>query len=204
MHPAVLIFLVSLVNQAIAWIGRDLIQKYLFALYTAVCQRSTYKQQSKLKKELFETRQKLNTTSAQDEFAKWARLRRSIDKLTADLDQTNKGLAGSQFTFSIFFRAVMFVINSIVPFVMTSYYGSTPMFFLPPGDWFGPLGYLFSFPKAPAGAVSSTVWSTVCVRVLNIVGAYCYEFFVSEKAEALAEKNAQPPKTTARAGQATM
>ena len=106
----------------------------------------------------------------------------------------DKGLAGTQFSFSIFFRGVMFVINSIVPFVMTSYYGSTPMFYLPPGDWFGPLGYLFSFPKAPAGAVSSTVWcarlltrSAVCVRVLNIVGAYCYEFFVRENTEARSE-----------------
>lgn len=31
MHPAVLIFLVSLVNQAIAWIGRDLLQAYVRA-----------------------------------------------------------------------------------------------------------------------------------------------------------------------------
>lgn len=29
MHPAVLIFLVSLVNQAIAWIGRDIIQEFV-------------------------------------------------------------------------------------------------------------------------------------------------------------------------------
>lgn len=29
MHPAVLIFLVSLLNQAIAWIGRDLLQGYV-------------------------------------------------------------------------------------------------------------------------------------------------------------------------------
>lgn len=165
-----------------------------------MCQRTTYKKQGSLKKDLFETRQKLNLTSAQDEFAKWARLRRSVDKLTQELEQTNKSLSSTQLSFSIFFRAVMFLINSIVPFVMTSYYGSTPMFFLPPGEWFGPLGYLFSFPKAPAGAVSSTVWSAACVRVLNIIGAYCYEFAVREHSETRAQ-NAQgtAAKPTARA-----
>lgn len=62
----------------------------LFAAYTTVCQRASYKKQRTLKKELFETRQKLGLTSAQDEFAKWARLRRSVDKLTQDLDQMSE------------------------------------------------------------------------------------------------------------------
>lgn len=52
------------------------------------------------------------------------------------------------------FKTFMFILNSVVPFVLTSYFGSTPMFFLPPGEWFGPLGYLFSFPKAPLGALA--------------------------------------------------
>lgn len=55
-----------------------------------MCQRASYKKQRTLKKELFETRQKLGLTSAQDEFAKWARLRRSVDKLTQDLDQMSE------------------------------------------------------------------------------------------------------------------
>ena len=67
-------------------------------------------------------------------------------------------LSSSQFMFSIMFKAFMFVLNSAVPFVLNWYFKYVPMFFLPPGDWFGPRGYLFSFPNAPVGAVSSTVW----------------------------------------------
>ena len=74
----------------------------------------------------------------------------------------------------------MFVLNSAVPFALNWYFKWTPMFYLPPGDWFGPLGYFFSFPNAPAGAVSSTVWTTVCGRVLALVGAYARELLVKE------------------------
>ena len=70
----------------------------------------------------------------------------------------DRAMSSSQFMFSIMFKGFMFVLNSAVPFALNTYYKRVPMFFLPPGDWFGPLGYLFSFPNAPARAVSSTVW----------------------------------------------
>lgn len=96
----------------------------------------------------------------------------------------------------------MFVLNSAIPFVLNWYYKRVPMFYLPPGDWFGPMGYLFSFPNAPAGAVSSTVWyvirkkeltfrTTVCGRVLALVGEYARELFVKD-----AYRVAEPPMTT--------
>ena len=92
--------------------------------------------------------------------------------------------------FSIMFKVFMFVLNSAVPFALNWYFKWTPMFYLPPGDWFGPLGYFFSFPNAPAGAVSSTVWTTVCGRVLALVGAYARELLVKEPqpANPMAEK----------------
>ena len=54
--------------------------------YVTVFSRSASKRQATIKKELFETKQEMNLTSAQDEFAKWARLRCKVDKLTQDLD----------------------------------------------------------------------------------------------------------------------
>lgn len=91
----------------------------------------------------------------------------------------------------------MFILNMAIPWMLSSYYSTTPMFYLPPGDWFGPLGYLFSFPKAPVGAVSTTVWTMVCGRVLTLVGDYCREVFVSDPvldapAPAAAEKAKVP------------
>ena len=48
---------------------------------------SAYKKLNAAKKELFDTRQQMNTTSAQDEFSKWAKLRRKVDKLTGEVDE---------------------------------------------------------------------------------------------------------------------
>lgn len=106
----------------------------------------------------------------------------------ADPDKT---ISSSQFFFSILFKVFMFVLNMAIPTIISSYFSTTPMFFLPPGDWFGPLGYLFSFPKAPIGAVSTTVWTTVCGRVLSLVGAYCRELFVKDPVLDMDEKAQQ-------------
>ena len=46
----------------------------------------------KLKTDLLNTKTELLKTSAQDQFAKWAKLRRSVDKGLADLDALSKFL----------------------------------------------------------------------------------------------------------------
>ncbi|WFD15457.1 glutamine amidotransferase subunit [Malassezia arunalokei] len=171
--------------------------------YVRIVHFSASSKLSSMKKDLFETRQQMNMTSAQDEFSKWARLRRKVDKLTAQVDEQNKSLASTQFMFSIMFKVFMFVLNSAVPFALNWYFKWTPMFYLPPGDWFGPLGYFFSFPNAPAGAVSSTVWTTVCGRVLALVGAYARELLVKEPqlAKPMAEKKPTATAVTQEKGE---
>ena len=105
--------------------------------------------------------------------------------------------------FSIMFKVFKFVLNSAVPFALNWYFKWTPMFYLPPGDWFGPLGYFFSFPNAPAGAVSSTVWTTVCGRVLALVGAYARELLAKEPqlAKPMAEKKPTATAVTQEKGE---
>lgn len=72
------------------------------------------------------------------------------------------------------FKGVMFVITTVMPFGVTSWYGKTPIFWLPPGEssWFGPLGWFLALPRAPKGAISSTVWQMVCSRtIIALMGA---------------------------------
>lgn len=47
------------------------------------------KQQRKLQSEYLVVRRELNATSSQDEFAKWAKLRRKHDKLLEQLETTS-------------------------------------------------------------------------------------------------------------------
>jgi uncharacterized membrane-anchored protein YhcB (DUF1043 family) len=46
--------------------------------------------QRKMKKQLFQMKAELDSTSSQDEFAKWAKLRRKLDKAAADLEKLSK------------------------------------------------------------------------------------------------------------------
>lgn len=69
------------------------------------------------------------------------------------------------------FKGLMFLVTTVMPFFVTSWYSKTPIFWLPPGEhsWFGPLGWFLALPRAPRGAVSSTVWQMVCSRTLIAV-----------------------------------
>ncbi|WFD44444.1 GET complex subunit get1 [Malassezia psittaci] len=87
MHPALLIFLVSLVNQTITWFGKEKLQEVCYRFYSGIVNYSSSRKLSALKKELFATRQQMNATSAQDEFSKWAKLRRKTDKLTGQVEE---------------------------------------------------------------------------------------------------------------------
>ncbi|RKO87913.1 WRB/Get1 family, partial [Blyttiomyces helicus] len=104
----------------------------------------------KLKRDILDTRAELGKTSAQDQFAKWAKLRRRLDKLVAEYESKAKSitLRRSAFEFSVSYglRAAMWLIQAY--YVMA--YRSVPMFYMP-GDWFGPVGYFLGWPFAPTG-----------------------------------------------------
>ncbi|KAF6767401.1 Golgi to ER traffic protein 1 [Kalmanozyma brasiliensis GHG001] len=174
MHPALVILLSVLLVQSITLLGKSRLQDILWFLYTSVFHRSTLSSQRSLRRDILSTKRELAATSSQDQFAKWAKLRRKVDKSLADLERTNASLSTARSTFNMLFKGVMFVLTTVLPFVVTSWYSKTPIFWLPPGEhsWFGPLGWFLALPRAPKGAVSSTVWQMVCSRTLiAVVGA---------------------------------
>lgn len=101
------IFALVFFTELISWIGKsvlvDLVSNrsqrhsltevltFYFAQTFVVHQRifnaSSAARQRKLKAEILVTKKELLQTSAQDQFAKWAKLRRSVDKGLADLEK---------------------------------------------------------------------------------------------------------------------
>ena len=161
----------------------------LWFVYTALFHRSTLSAQRALRRDVYATKQELAATSSQDQFAKWAKLRRKVDKGLADLEKTNADLASARTTFGMLFKGIMFVITTIMPFCVTSWYSKTPIFWLPPGEhsWFGPLGWFLALPRAPKGAISSTVWQMVCTRTLIAVCGALANLWPGKKEEVLSE-----------------
>lgn len=86
----VLVFLVVLVTQLIAWIGKTALQDLFFGIYARLFLSSSQSRQRKLRKQVLADKAELAKTSSQDEFAKWAKLKRKVDKGLADLEATSE------------------------------------------------------------------------------------------------------------------
>jgi tail-anchored protein insertion receptor len=59
-------------------------------VYLRITLSPTAMRQRALKSEILSTKSELLKTSAQDQFAKWAKLRRSVDKGLADLEKLSE------------------------------------------------------------------------------------------------------------------
>lgn len=55
-----------------------------------------YARQRQLKVELLNTKKELTQTSAQDHFAKWAKLRRTVDRGLAELERLSESISRVQ------------------------------------------------------------------------------------------------------------
>ena len=84
---AALILITVFLTQAVSWIGKSVLQSTAFEIYSRIFLSSKSKQQRTLRTQVLKDKAELAKTSSQDEFAKWARLRRKVDKSLAELEK---------------------------------------------------------------------------------------------------------------------
>ncbi|KAG9033455.1 rRNA-binding ribosome biosynthesis protein utp25 [Tulasnella sp. UAMH 9824] len=162
------IFLLVLLTQAISWIGQSVLLDLAYALYQRLFNGAKVAQQRSLKTSILNTKKELLETSAQDQFAKWAKLRRKIDKELAELEKLNSELGSAKTAFSIKFHTAIWILTTGAQMVLGWWYRKTPVFYLPKG-WFGPFTWWLSLPFAPAGSVSCGAWQMACKRVITMM-----------------------------------
>ncbi|KAE8210158.1 hypothetical protein CF327_g5928 [Tilletia walkeri] len=177
MHAALAILLSALLAEIISWIGKERIINSLHYIFVRLFHSNVLAEQKRLKADVYSTKQELDKTSSQDEFAKWAKLRRKVDKGLQDIERLNASLTSTRSTFPMIVKAFLFLLTTVLPFVVKTYHRKTPVFWLPPGNWFGPIGWAASLPGAPAGSISATVWGIVCSRILIIVATTAKDLF---------------------------
>ena len=161
------VFALVFLTQLISWIGQSVLLEFAYGLYLRIFYPDTESRLRNLKTELLSTKSELLATSAQDQFAKWAKLRRSVDKGLAELEKLNSENATKKTAFSLKFNSAIWILTTGLQFVVGWWYRKAPVFYLPQG-WFGPLGWWLAFPFAPAGSVSVGVWQMACKRVIKV------------------------------------
>jgi len=168
MSLLITIFLLAFVTQLISWIGKSVLLDITYSLYLRLTRSPIAVKQQTLKSEILSAKAELLKTSAQDQFARWAKLRRVVDKGLADLEKLNSQIASAKSSFAMKFNTTIWLMTTGLQFVVGWWYRREAVFYLPPG-WLGPLGWVLALPFAPKGSVSVGVWQMACRRVLLVV-----------------------------------
>ncbi|KAF5357291.1 hypothetical protein D9758_005845 [Tetrapyrgos nigripes] len=169
------VFLLVFLGEFIAWIGESVLLEATYALYLRLFYPTLASRQKTLKSDVLTTKAELLKTSAQDQFAKWAKLRRSVDKGLGDLEKLNSEMASVRSGFSVRFKAAIWLSTTGLQFFVGWWYRKTPIFYLPPG-WLGPLAWILAFPFAPRGSVGVGMWQMVCRRSIRVGERLVKEF----------------------------
>ncbi|CAG9980584.1 unnamed protein product [Clonostachys byssicola] len=168
------VFVVEAAVRLINAIGAARINEFDHQLWTAinylpVPTSKAAAEQRKLQADYLKVRSELNATSSQDQFAKWAKLRRQHDKLLEQLEAKKKSLEGSRSKFDNVFSALRLVLTKAPQFIIPFWYATEPMFWLPHG-WFPYYAeWIISFPRAPLGSVSIASWQLACTGLLTLI-----------------------------------
>ncbi|KYK58389.1 CHD5 domain protein [Drechmeria coniospora] len=165
------IFAIELVAHLVNAIGAAQINNLLWTLinYLPISTSKAAAEQRKIQVQYLRVRRELNATSSQDEFAKWAKLRRQHDKLLEQLDASKKGLEASKARFDKYLTAVRMLLTKIPQYLMPFWYGKEAMFWLPHG-WFPYYAeWIISFPRAPLGSVSAPSWQLACSGFIQLM-----------------------------------
>ncbi|TPX68545.1 hypothetical protein SpCBS45565_g02999 [Spizellomyces sp. 'palustris'] len=161
MHPLHLVILCAFFLQLFEWLGYGAIASKVWDWYKNIFRKAEVKKINKLKREIIDVQTELGRTSAQDQFARWAKLRRRLDKLKADYETQAKQEASTKTFFEL---KISWGLRSFIwgaQLLLISIYRSTPMFYLP-HDWLGPISPLLALPFAPMGSVSILCWFYAC------------------------------------------
>ncbi|KAF5230411.1 hypothetical protein FANTH_13858 [Fusarium anthophilum] len=164
------IFVVEVVVNLVNTIGAAAINNLLWAIinFLPISTAKAAGEQRKLQADYLKVRRDLNSTSSQDEFAKWAKLRRQHDKLLEQLEKTKKTNEAARSSFDKILTVLRVVVTRAPQYFLPFWYATEPMFWLPYG-WFPYWAeWILSFPRAPIGSVSIASWQLACTGVIAL------------------------------------
>ncbi|KAF9994692.1 GET complex subunit get1 [Entomortierella chlamydospora] len=175
------VLLVVLLTELINLVGKAHVTTLAYDIYLKVVNKETMVKQRQLKKEVLTLKNDLSRTSSQDEFAKWAKLRRKMDSKIAELDKLTSELHLTKASFEIKFKSLLWFITNGIQFFMITWFRRSPMFYLPHG-WFGPAEHVLALPFAERGAVSISIWFYFCRKTILLFTSNLAEFVPAVRA----------------------
>ncbi|OBT43895.1 hypothetical protein VE00_04671 [Pseudogymnoascus sp. WSF 3629] len=196
----VTVFILQLAIHLVNTIGASAVNTLLWNLYNSLPTPTSkaFKEQKKLQAEYLAIRKELNSISAQDQFAKWAKLSRTHDKKLETLEKKKAALDSHKTKFTSTVSFLRWLGTNGLRMLIQFWYAKQPMFWLPAGrvPYYGE--WLLSCPRAPMGSISIQVWGMACASVILLVSdavvAVVGLVMVAMKGKGMEKKMAVPMK----------
>lgn len=124
-------------------------------------------QESEMRAEIQEMKREQSAISMMDEFARYARLERKINKMTERLKTHVKSRTAQQAKMKWVVNIVFYILQAALMISLIWKYYSDPVTVVP-SRWIAPVERLVAFPTGVAGGVGITCWLVVCNKVVTL------------------------------------
>ncbi|KAK9236118.1 CHD5-like protein-domain-containing protein [Lipomyces kononenkoae] len=148
-------------SAVISAIGSDNLGEYIWYLWTTVVPSKAARNVQQLRevqREAIKVSTERSNTSSQDEFAKWAKLNRKVDKLRSEIEKLNAAVSTQRAFFKSQVRKVIWISTAGMKIFVRIKYRKAAVFWLPKGMFPGWLEWMLSLTSAPRGSVSVSAW----------------------------------------------
>ncbi|OCK85383.1 hypothetical protein K432DRAFT_318518 [Lepidopterella palustris CBS 459.81] len=189
-----IVFAIQLALHLLNTLGGATINQILWVLYNKLptpTAKVTH-EQARLKREVLRLKRELNGVSAQDDFARWAKLRRQYDKVAADFEKIDSSLRSVQTSFNATVSSVRWLSTNGVRFFLQFWYSKQPLFWIPRGWVPGYAEWILAFPRAPRGSVSINIWDIACASIIGLVSEAIVAVYVLVMKQAPDQRKEKP------------
>uniref|UniRef100_A0A8C4ZB27 Guided entry of tail-anchored proteins factor 1 n=1 Tax=Gadus morhua TaxID=8049 RepID=A0A8C4ZB27_GADMO len=124
-------------------------------------------QESEMRTEIQEMKKEHSSISMMDEFARYARLERKINKTTDKLKTHVKSRTAQQAKMKWVVNILFYILQAALMISLIWKYYSDPVTVIP-SKWIAPVERLVAFPTGVTGGVGITCWLVVCNKVVSL------------------------------------
>ncbi|KAK6454679.1 coiled-coil membrane protein [Scheffersomyces xylosifermentans] len=176
LHPYTLVvssFIVLALRNFISFIGKNSVQEFVWSLFVKFGSRfgvsKSFIAYSAKKEELHKVNKEKKAISAQDQYAKWTKLNRQSDKLSAELKSLEEVIAQNKNSVNRLVGLLITVLTTVPLWFFRIWFRKSVLFYLPTGVFPFYVERVFALPFFPSGAVGLTVWIFAVNSVVSSV-----------------------------------
>lgn len=166
------ILLVLVTKHIVNFIGKANIQTQAWNGYTQVAAMAGHSKFAELtakRKELLEINKERRSISAQDQYARWTKLNRQFDTLSADVKALGDQMSVEKATFTKYVNYAIMAVTSAPIWFSRYKYRKTVLFYFPPAVLPSKVEWFLALPFMKSGAVGLTIWMLAVNSVLSSV-----------------------------------